>query len=109
MEFNIAYAELKQKVEAELAKFFDAESATNPNKESIRVIRDFCLADGKRLRPIIIVAGHEACGGKREDILPASIGIEILHGYFLIHDDVMDEDPVRRGKPTVHATHTSKF
>ena len=47
--------------------------------------------------------GHEAAGGKGDAVLDASVGMELLHGYLLIHDDFMDRDEVRRGGPTVHA------
>lgn len=50
-----------------------------------------------------MVLGHEAAGGKDDAVLDASVGMELLHGYLLIHDDFMDRDEVRRGGPTVHA------
>ncbi|WP_298864604.1 polyprenyl synthetase family protein [uncultured Gimesia sp.] len=61
-------------------------------------------AGGKRLRPILVLLSCEACGGNREDALPAASAIEIVHTYSLIHDDLpaMDDDDLRRGKPTSH-------
>jgi len=49
-----------------------------------------------------VLLGHEAAGGKRDAALDASIGVELLHAYLLIHDDFMDQDDVRRGGPTLH-------
>ena len=60
------------------------------------------LRGGKRLRGALVLLGHEAAGGKREAALDASVGVELLHAYLLIHDDFMDQDDVRRGGPTLH-------
>jgi geranylgeranyl diphosphate synthase type II len=59
---------------------------------------------GKRLRPAVLFAAAEACGGTRDAALPAAAAIEMLHAYTLVHDDLpaMDDDDVRRGRPTVH-------
>ena len=59
---------------------------------------------GKRLRPAIVLAAAEACGGARARALPAAVAIEMLHAYTLVHDDLpaMDDDDERRGRPTVH-------
>jgi geranylgeranyl pyrophosphate synthase len=59
---------------------------------------------GKRLRPAILIAAAEACGGTREAALPAAAALEMLHAYTLVHDDLpaMDDDDERRGRPTVH-------
>jgi geranylgeranyl pyrophosphate synthase len=59
---------------------------------------------GKRLRPAIVIAAAEACGGTREAALPAAAALEMLHAYTLVHDDLpaMDDDDLRRGRPTVH-------
>lgn len=62
------------------------------------------FAGGKRLRPILAIAGAEAAGGSIEDALPIACALECIHTYSLIHDDLpsMDNDDVRRGKPTCH-------
>lgn len=62
------------------------------------------FAGGKRLRPILAIAGAEAAGGRAEDVLPIACALECIHTYSLIHDDLpsMDNDDVRRGKPTCH-------
>ncbi len=60
-------------------------------------------AGGKRIRPLLCIASYEACNGK-EDIIPYAVAIEFIHTYSLIHDDLpaMDNDDLRRGKPTNH-------
>ncbi len=62
------------------------------------------FAGGKRLRPILCLAAAEAVGGSAESALLPAIATEILHTYTLIHDDLpsMDNDDLRRGKPTCH-------
>lgn len=64
--------------------------------------RHIVLAGGKRLRPFLTLKACEAVGGNPEDAIPFAAAFEILHNFTLIHDDVMDNDPVRRGTPTVH-------
>ena len=62
-------------------------------------------AGGKRVRPILAIAGYEAMGGQMDNvILPAACAFEFIHTYSLIHDDLpaMDNDDFRRGKPTNH-------
>lgn len=60
---------------------------------------------GKRLRPILVIAAFEACGGRRSKwLLPVAGALELIHTYSLIHDDLpaMDNDDLRRGRPTHH-------
>ena len=57
---------------------------------------------GKRLRPMLVLAACEACGGQVSDAMSQALGIEMFHNFTLLHDDVMDRADVRRGKPTVH-------
>ena len=61
-------------------------------------------AGGKRLRPILVLEGAQACGGRPGDYLAAACALEYIHTYSLIHDDLpaMDNDDLRRGKPTSH-------
>jgi len=62
------------------------------------------LSGGKRLRPIIVMKAAELFGTPYEKVIPTACGIEMIHTYSLIHDDlpVMDNDDFRRGKPTCH-------
>lgn len=57
---------------------------------------------GKRLRPTLVLMACEAMGGEAEKALKAAVGLELFHNFTLLHDDVMDNADVRRGKPTVH-------
>ena len=62
------------------------------------------LAGGKRIRPILARLSHRAAGGDPDLITDAACGLELVHTYSLVHDDLpaMDNDVLRRGKPTVH-------
>lgn len=62
------------------------------------------MAGGKRLRPVLSVAGAEAVSGEIDDALHFGIALEMIHTFSLIHDDLpaMDDDDLRRGKPTNH-------
>lgn len=62
------------------------------------------LNGGKRLRPLLVLAASEAVGGNPEAALRAACAVELIHAYSLVHDDMpcMDNDVLRRGKPTVH-------
>lgn len=62
------------------------------------------FAGGKRLRPILCLAGAEAVGGDPGEALPVACALEMIHTYSLIHDDLpaMDDDDLRRGHPTCH-------
>jgi geranylgeranyl diphosphate synthase type II len=70
----------------------------------INAMRYSLFAGGKRLRPILCIAGAEMVGGQGRDLLPVACALEMIHTYSLIHDDLplMDDDDLRRGKPTNH-------
>jgi geranylgeranyl diphosphate synthase type II len=67
-------------------------------------MRHSLLSGGKRLRPILVMAAAEACGQRRQAVMPAACALECVHTYSLIHDDLpaMDNDDLRRGRPTCH-------
>ncbi len=67
-----------------------------------KATRHYLLAGGKRLRPAITLIAAEAIGKDYSKIIPAAIAIETIHNFTLIHDDIMDEDEMRRGVKTVH-------
>ncbi len=62
------------------------------------------LSGGKRIRPLLAYAAAEACGTANEFLVHSAASVEIIHAYSLIHDDLpsMDDDDLRRGKPTLH-------
>jgi len=73
-------------------------------KHLAEAIRYCLLAPGKRFRPLLLLTATEMCGGPIEAAMPAACAVEMIHNYSLIHDDLpaMDNDDVRRGRPTCH-------
>ncbi len=72
-------------------------------KDYYAELRDYFLSGGKRLRPLLTIATFNAFNGKPDEkIIRPSIGLEFLHNASLIHDDIIDKDNLRRGKPTFH-------
>ena len=72
-------------------------------EEAGKLIKDFILNGGKRIRAAFAYYGYCAVGGKDgENISFASAAIELLHNFFLIHDDIIDKSDLRRGSPTIH-------
>ena len=69
-----------------------------------QAMRYAVLDGGKRLRPLLVVAGCAAVGGNAQAALRSACAVELIHAYSLVHDDMpcMDNDVLRRGKPTVH-------
>lgn len=60
-------------------------------------------AGGKRIRPVLVLMGADAFGDEISKAMSAAIGIEVFHNFTLLHDDVMDNSELRRGRPTVHS------
>jgi farnesyl diphosphate synthase len=87
-------------VEAALSAWVPAEAPAGLGE----AMRYGVLDGGKRLRPLLVLAACDALGGLREAALRAAVAVELIHAYSLIHDDMpcMDNDVLRRGKPTVH-------
>ena len=65
-------------------------------------LRYFMTLGGKRMRPVLTIIGGQLFGVSKEESIHAALAIEFFHNFSLIHDDIMDAAPVRRGKPTVH-------
>jgi len=94
--------ERKILVDKALKKFMPRPSGLA--SDVIRAMDYSLFAGGKRIRPILCIAGAEAVGGSADTVLPVACAIELIHTYSLIHDDLpaMDNDDLRRGKPTNH-------
>lgn len=113
-----ATGELKrfgQRLDKQLKYYFSQKAkeakAINPHMaELVEVARDFVLRPGKRLRPALVYYAYKACGGKDEKaIIYTSQSIELLHAFALVHDDIMDQSDLRRGKPTVHRIFSRRY
>jgi farnesyl diphosphate synthase len=76
----------------------------DPRRKLIQAMRHGAIAGGKRLRPLLVLASSDLFQVDRECAVRVALAVESVHCYSLIHDDLpcMDDDEVRRGKPTVH-------
>jgi farnesyl diphosphate synthase len=102
-------AEVEQALERWVAAEPDAAQTVPDAAQPLRAAMRYAVLDGgKRLRPLLVLAAHEAVQGDalggREAVLRAACAVELIHAYSLVHDDMpcMDNDVLRRGKPTVH-------
>jgi geranylgeranyl diphosphate synthase, type I len=107
---------VKPEIERRLTRALDARvessRAFGPEVQALaREVRRLSLLGGKRLRPALVVAGLRTVSAtaKLDGALDAGVALELLHTYFLIHDDWMDGDRVRRGGPSVHVALAELF
>jgi geranylgeranyl diphosphate synthase type I len=103
-------AQVRHLVEARLDEFLSARRHDVPEADDAvaalhAAISSLTAAGGKRLRPAFVVYGCIAAGGRADGaVLDAAAATELLHTFALLHDDVMDRSPTRRGMPTAHIT-----
>ena len=104
----------RDKIEKELDEFFNNKK----NKDvfssdvlgAIDILTEYTMRGGKRIRAILMIVGYLACeGNKLYEIIRVSTSLELLQSFFLVHDDIMDEDDLRRGGDTVHAYYNKKY
>jgi len=103
---QVAYpVELQREVDAYLEQLRFSEEPTTAGLEE--AMRYSLLAGGKRIRPVLALATAEALGREQDEVMPLAAAIELIHTYSLIHDDLpaMDDDELRRGKPTCHVVY----
>ena len=92
---------LQQQVEAALLRSLQGRPWPQPLAQAVEYS---LMAGGKRLRPVLVLLASDLCGGLQAAALSPACAIEMIHTYSLIHDDLpaMDDDDLRRGRPTVH-------
>lgn len=105
MSFDAAMQSLTKETETLIERYLPAE--TGLQKKVVEAMNYSVRAGGKRLRPILMLLTYRLFGGNSEVIGPFLAGIEMIHTYSLIHDDLpaMDNDDLRRGKPTTHVAY----
>lgn len=95
----------KRRVDNYLKTYIDSREKQKESPGRLIDAMSYALmAGGKRVRPILAIAGFEAVGGSSSVILPVAASLELIHSYSLIHDDLpaMDDDDFRRNLPTTH-------
>jgi farnesyl diphosphate synthase len=98
--FDAWVAREQQAVESALSEWVPADTPAGLGE----AMRYGVLDGGKRLRPLLVLAACEATRGSAAAAMRAAVAVELIHAYSLVHDDMpcMDNDVLRRGKPTVH-------
>ena len=97
-DFTQRYLALKREIDIRLESVIDRQKP-----ESLYAPAHYLLqSSGKRIRPILVLLACEAVGGNVSDAYDAGVAVEILHNFTLVHDDIMDNAPSRRGRTTVH-------
>lgn len=102
---DMTLKEYKVLIDTKLAEYFRADDM--PQAGLFEAMRYSLNAGGKRIRPILVLEFCRITGGDCDKSLPVACAIEMLHTYSLIHDDLpcMDNDDLRRGKPTNHVVY----
>ena len=83
-------------------QYLDKKMFTQAPQELYEPVNYILSLGGKRLRPLLVLMGCDLFNGKILKALPVAMAVEIFHNFTLLHDDIMDAAPLRRGKPTVH-------
>ena len=102
MPLDARLAHWRQRVEAGLETALASLDAAPPRLRE--AMRHAVLGGGKRLRPLLVYAAGEAVGADESTLDAPAVAIELVHAFSLVHDDLpaMDDDSLRRGRPTVH-------
>ncbi|MDP7140745.1 MAG: polyprenyl synthetase family protein [Candidatus Woesearchaeota archaeon] len=105
----------KKDIDSELRKFFDSRINRVKNidvsaLELMEILKEFTMNGGKRIRPILVILGYKCVGGRDErEIIKAALCVELMQSFLLIHDDIIDDDELRRGNPTVHKVYEDRY
>ncbi|MGK9475870.1 polyprenyl synthetase family protein [Melioribacter sp. OK-6-Me] len=98
VKYEYLYARLLSKIEKRIDNLFIDKkplSLYEPCKYALE-------SGGKRLRPILLLFSVKAAGGNFNEAYNAALAVEILHNFTLVHDDIMDNSPIRRGRPSLY-------
>ena len=82
--------------------FLDSKEWIQEPKNLYEPVDYILKLGGKRIRPVLTLMAADIFGGSSKDALPAALAIEVFHNFTLVHDDIMDDAPLRRGQATVH-------
>ena len=85
-----------------ISDYLQSQSAIKEPKNLYEPIQYILQLGGKRMRPILTLLSAEVFNAEYEKALPAAMAVEVFHNFSLVHDDIMDDAPLRRGNVTVH-------
>jgi geranylgeranyl pyrophosphate synthase len=101
-DFYETYERYKREIEAEMARISLVKPAGAGEDSIDRPTAHTMRTKGKMLRPFLTLLSCEAIGGRPRDVLKGAAAIEVAHMASLVHDDIIDDSDVRRGRPSVH-------
>jgi geranylgeranyl pyrophosphate synthase len=96
--FTEYFSKTKKQIESELSKFI----SSLPQVDLRSKIEYAVLSDGKRFRPFLVILAAECVGGKGSKVMPLALAFELMHTSTLVHDDIIDQDEMRRGHPSLY-------
>ena len=99
---NLHFMETIKQLQQDFADFLAKTNFNGQPKELYEPIAYTILQSGKRLRPMLCLLANEMFGGVEQQALWPALALETFHNFTLIHDDIMDKAPMRRGMPTVY-------
>jgi len=110
MNIKKQLANYAAKVDSQLEAFFadkakKAKSIDSSSIEMIQLLRDYTMRGGKRIRPALIYYGFGCFKKPDKDVVSASMTLELVQSFLLIHDDLIDNDDLRRNGPTLHKSY----
>ena len=91
-----------QQYREEFEKYLNAYTPPKTPQNLYNPVSYFLALEGKRIRPILTLLSCDLFNGNYKDSLDAALAVEVFHNFSLVHDDIMDEAPLRRGNQTVH-------
>ena len=91
-----------QQYREEFEKYLNAYTPPKTPQNLYNPVSYFLSLEGKRIRPILTMLSCDLFNGNYKDSLDAALAVEVFHNFSLVHDDIMDEAPLRRGNQTVH-------
>lgn len=91
-----------QQYREEFEKYLNAYTPPRTPQNLYNPVSYFLALEGKRIRPILTLLSCDLFNGNYKDSLDAALAVEVFHNFSLVHDDIMDEAPLRRGNQTVH-------
>ncbi len=94
-----------ESLQIEFEKYFNHRHFPHVPSTLYDPLEEFLSNSGKRIRPILCLLGNELFGDIHEDAYHLAAAVELFHNFTLVHDDIMDKAPLRRGKPTIHTLH----
>ncbi|BDZ71714.1 hypothetical protein GCM10025861_22310 [Methanobacterium petrolearium] len=102
METKLEVTEILKRYSADIDQEITTALETVDPEALLQASEHLVKAGGKKLRPALAVLSAEAVGGNVQCALKTGAAVELIHTFSLIHDDIMDQDDKRRGKPSVH-------